>query len=124
MSKARVAVLQVISGQLSITTADKFVSSTALCDRFGLARNAIPRYVAEGMPGFRLDNTRRVFPATSARPGWPSTPWTPRQTWRNIAPSTPRAWRVRAGRPLLSRRYITIIVVDNAEPYACPRKVR
>jgi hypothetical protein len=28
-------------------TADKFVSSTALCERFGLARNAIPRYVAE-----------------------------------------------------------------------------
>jgi hypothetical protein len=44
-------------------TADKFVSSTALCERFGLARNAIPRYVAEGMPGFRLDSTRRVFPA-------------------------------------------------------------
>jgi hypothetical protein len=39
------------------------VSSTALCERFGLARNAIPRYVAEGMPGFRLDSTRRVFPA-------------------------------------------------------------
>ena len=44
-------------------TADKFVPSTALCERFGLARNAIPRYVAEGMPGFRLDSTRRVFPA-------------------------------------------------------------
>jgi hypothetical protein len=39
------------------------VSSTALCERFGLARNAIPRYVAEGMPRFRLDSTRRVFPA-------------------------------------------------------------
>src|SRR4029077_10790010 len=62
-------------------------------------------------------------PPTSARPGWPSAPWTPHQTWRNIAPSTPRAWRVRAGRPLLSRRYITIVVVDNAEPYACPRRV-
>jgi hypothetical protein len=48
---------------------------------------------------------------------------TSRRTWRIIAPSTPMAWRVRAGRPLLSRRYITIIVVDNAEPYACPRKV-
>jgi hypothetical protein len=25
-------------------------------------------------------------------------------------------------RPLLSRRHITIIVVDNADPHACPRK--
>src|SRR4029077_179580 len=49
--------------------------------------------------------------------------WTPRQTCRNIPPSKPRTWRGRAGHPLLSRRYITIIVVDNAEPYACPRKV-
>src|ERR1700745_1013434 len=44
-------------------TGDKPVSPTALCERFGLTRNAIPRYVAEGMPGFRLDSTRRVFPA-------------------------------------------------------------
>ena len=53
------------------------------------------------MPRFRLDSTRRVFPANECE-----------------------AWLAeRAGRPLLSRRYITIIVVDNAEPYACPRKV-
>ena len=53
-----------------------------------------------------------------------------RSARRRKPPGRPRATRPRRGlgadapgtRPLLSRRHITIIVVDNADPHACPRK--
>jgi hypothetical protein len=104
-------------------TADKFVSSTALCERFGLARNAIPRYVAEGMPGLRLDSTRRVFPANECE-AWLAERAVDASSDVEKHRSVHAEGLARTRRaPASLQALITIIVVDNAEPYACPRKV-
>jgi hypothetical protein len=41
---------------------DNFVTTTPFCEKFGVARSAIPRLVEEGLPAFKLDKTRWVFP--------------------------------------------------------------
>ena len=44
------------------TTLENIVTSTPFCEKFGVARSAIPRLVEEGLPAFKLDTTRWVFP--------------------------------------------------------------
>ncbi|POX91026.1 hypothetical protein C3469_26330 [Mycobacterium kansasii] len=41
---------------------DNFVTTTPFCEKFGVARSAIPRLVSEGLPAFKLDKMRWVFP--------------------------------------------------------------
>lgn len=43
-------------------TPPNIVTTGPLCDRFGLARSAVSKFIDEGMPAFKLDATRWVFP--------------------------------------------------------------
>lgn len=44
------------------TTLENIVTTTPFCEKFGVARSAIPRLVEKGLPAFKLDKTRWVFP--------------------------------------------------------------
>ncbi|MGO9157335.1 hypothetical protein [Mycobacterium sp.] len=39
-----------------------FVTASPFCERFDIPPGSLPRLIEEGLPFFRLDATRRVFP--------------------------------------------------------------
>jgi hypothetical protein len=55
------------------TTLENLVTTTPFCEKFGVARTAIPRLVGEGLPAFKLDKTRWCSRSMSVRPGYAST---------------------------------------------------
>jgi hypothetical protein len=44
-------------------TQDNVLTAGPFCKRFGVARSSLPSFLAEGMPGFRLNRTSWIFPA-------------------------------------------------------------
>ena len=50
------------------TTPENLVTTTPFCERFGVPRSAIPRLVSEGLPAFKLDQMRWVFPLDECEP--------------------------------------------------------
>ena len=75
------------------------------------------------MPGFRLDSTRRAFPANECE-AWLAECAVDASSDVEKHRSVHAEGLARTRRaPASLQALITIIVVDNAEPYACPRKV-
>ena len=52
------------------TTLENIVTSTPFCEKFGVARSSIPRLIEEGLPAFKIDKTRWVFPVDECE-AWP-----------------------------------------------------
>jgi hypothetical protein len=47
---------------------DNLVTTTPFCEKYGLAPGSVPRLIKAGLPAFRLDAKRWVFPLDACEP--------------------------------------------------------